>query len=227
VPAYFTSVGPGTAVQPGKINDTTRLSFGVAYRPGALIENEAETKVPGKWEFGPLFSAMMLAREGLSDNVRTEPGFGGYASYRFYKVLYLDGDLLYFPRQPDFSGPHDGGSILQGLLGLKGGIRRNHFGFFGKVRPGFQSYSQALASITTLGGSTPVYSYDRSINFALDLGGIIEFYRGERSTLRLEVGDTHLFFGTRNVSIDGVIEPVGGGKLQHSIQAVIGYGWRF
>jgi len=228
VPAYSASyAGGGTATLPGKINDTTRLSFGVAYRPGALIKNEPENKVPGNWEFGPLFSTMMIAREGLTDNVRTEPGYGGYASYRFFGVFYLDGDLLYFPRSPALSGPHDGGTILQGLVGLKGGIRRNHFGFFGKVRPGFNSYSQALTSVTTTGGSTPVDGYGRSTNFVLDLGGIIELYPSKRSTLRLEVGDTHLFFGTRNVNVDGTIEPVGGGKMQHSIQVVVGYGWRF
>src|ERR1700739_4862280 len=115
VPAYSASSGIAGTL-PGKINDTTRLSFGVAYRPGALIENEHETNVPGRWEFGPLFSATTIAREGLTNNVRTEPGFGGYASYRFYRLFYLDGDLLYFPRHPDFSGPHDGGSILQALM---------------------------------------------------------------------------------------------------------------
>ncbi len=227
VPAYFASSGTGTSTLPGKIDDTTRLSIGVSYRPGALVDNEQETNVTGNWEFGPLFSAMMIAREGLTDNVRTEPGLGGYASYRFYGVFYLDADLLYFPRSTDFSGPQDGGTILQGLVGLKGGIRRNHFGFFGKVRPGFHSYSQALTGITTSGGSTPVYTYDRSNNFVLDLGGIVEFYPGERSTLRLEIGDTHLFFGTRDVNVDGAVQPVGGGKLQHSIQVMFGYGWRF
>jgi hypothetical protein len=227
VPAYFASSGTGTSTLPGKIDDTTRLSIGVSYRPGALIDNEQETNVTGNWEFGPLFSAMTIAREGLTDNVRTEPGFGGYASYRFYGVFYLDVDLLYFPRSTDFSGPQDGGTILQGLVGLKGGIRRNHFGFFGKVRPGFHSYSQALTGITTSGGSIPVYTYGRSNNFVLDLGGIVEFYPGERSTLRLEIGDTHLFFGTRDVNVDGAVQPVGGGKLQHSIQVMFGYGWRF
>jgi hypothetical protein len=228
VPAYSaTYTGGSTAVLAGKINDTTRLSFEVAYRPGVLIENKLESKVPGNWELGPIFSTMIIAREGLTDNVRTEPGFGGYASYRFYGVFYLDGDLLYFPRRPDFSGPHDGGTILQGLAGMRGGIRRNHFGFFGKVRPGFHSYSQALTSITTSSGLTLVYGYGRSINFALDLGGIIELYPSKRSTLRIEVGDTHLFFGTRNLSFDSTVQPVSGGKMQHSIQVVFGYGWRF
>lgn len=227
IPAYFANASSGAVVQPGRINDTTRLSFGVAYRLGSLIQNEPETKVPGNWEFGPLFSAMAISREGLTDNVRTEPGFGGYASYRFYGALYLDGDLLYFPRGTSFSGPHDGGTILQGLFGLKGGIRRNHFGFFGKVRPGFHSYSDALTSITTSSTSPPTYTYARSTNLVLDLGGIIELYPNERSTLRIEVGDTHLYFGTRDVNVNGAIQPFPGGKLQHTIQLMLGYGWRF
>lgn len=223
VPAY-----PSNGfVQPGKINDTTRLSFGAAYRLGSLMENERESNVPGNWEFGPLFSTLSIAREGLLDNVRTEPGFGGYGSYRFYGPLYLDGDLLYFPTGTAFSGPHDGGTILQGLFGVKGGIRRNHFGIFGKVRPGFNSYSNALTSVTNLNSSSLTYTYERSTNFVLDLGGIVEFYPRERSTLRIEVGDTHIFFGTRDVNIGGTIQSFPSSGLQHSIQLVLGYGWRF
>jgi hypothetical protein len=112
-------------------------------------------------------------------------------------------------------------------MGLKGGIRRNHFGFFGKVRPGFHSYSDALTGITTTGQPSPSYTYGRSNSFVLDLGGIVELYPSERNTLRIEVGDTHLFFGTRNLIIDGSSEPVSGGKMQHSIQLMLGYGWRF
>jgi hypothetical protein len=195
----------------------------VAYRPGALIETEKETNVPGKWEFGPLYSTMFIAREGPKDGVRTEPGLGFYASYRFYHVFYFDSDVLYFPRGSNSSGPHDGGEILEGLFGLKGGIRRNHFGIFGKVRPGFNSYSQALTAISQTGQE----SFNRSTNFVLDLGGIVEFYPGERSTLRIELGDTHIYWGTRNVNDHGVIIASDGGKLRHSIQFMFGYGWRF
>jgi hypothetical protein len=217
---------PVIAKQPGKIDDSTRVSFGVAYRLGKLEENERETNVPGNWEFGPLFSTMVIAREGPPDNVRTEPGFGGYFSYRFYGVFYADGDLLYFPRGTPMSGVHDGGTILQGLVGLKAGIRRNHIGFFGKVRPGFHSSSQALTAINT-SGQGPLFSYDRSTNFVLDLGGIVEFYPQKHSTLRIELGDTHLFFGTRTLNFDGTTEQIAGGKMQHSIQLIVGYGWRF
>ena len=223
VPNSHVALPGGSAFSLGKIDDTTRFSVGVAYRPGALIENEEETKVPGNWEFGPLFSTMFIAREGPTDGVRTEPGFGGYASYRFYHVFYFDSDLLYFPRGSNSSGPHDGGEILEGLFGLKGGIRRNHFGIFGKVRPGFNSYSDALSAVSSTGQE----SFSRSTNFVLDLGGIVEFYPAEHGTLRLEAGDTHIYFNTRDVNFGGTIVPASGGKLQHTIQFIVGYGWRF
>jgi hypothetical protein len=222
--ATVSFAGGGTGFVIGKIEDTTRLSFGVAYRPGASIENQPELGVDGRLEVGPLFTTMISAREGVG--VRADPGFGGYASYKLYKVFYLDGDVLYFPRDTHSSGAHDGGQILQALAGVKGGIRRNHFGFFGKVRPGFNSYSKALTSINTT-SSPAVYSYDRSASFALDLGGIIEFYPAEHGTFRLEVGDTHVYFSNRNVNDNGMTVPSPGGALRHSIEFITGYGWRF
>jgi Outer membrane protein beta-barrel domain len=225
IPAFYSPASG--AVLPGKINDTTRLSLGVAYRPGALIENEAETKVPGNWEFGPLFSSVVLAREGPVNNVVTENGGGGYFSYRFYGVFYADGDLLYFPQHPTLAGPQTGGTLLQGLFGIKGGIRRNHFGIFGKVRPGLDSFSDVLTGVTSGSAGTATYSYARANNFVLDLGGIVEVYPNEHGTLRVEIGDTHLFYPTRDVDMDGTTEAVPGGKMQHSIQLMVGYGWRF
>lgn len=217
----------GSIFAPGKIEDATRMSFGVAYRTGAFHANEAESFVPGKLELGPLFSTLVIAREGSSDGVRREPGFGGYASYRFYRVLYLDGDLLYFPRSTASSGPHDGGEILQGLFGLKGGIRRNRLGLFGKARPGFHSYSQTLATTSFSPQGAAINTYNRSTSFVLDLGGIIEIYPNERGTLRLEAGDTHIFFSPKTVIVGGFPVSFSGGRLRHSIQFIAGYGWRF
>lgn len=211
----------------GKIEDTTRLSFGVAYRPGTLRENEVEHQVDGNWEMGPLFSTMMSVREGSANGVRTDLGLGGYVSGKIYRVFHFDGDILYFPASRDTVGPHDGGEIFQGLLGVKGGIRRNHVGFFGKVRPGFNSYSRAVTSITGPVDGAHTFTYARSTNIVLDLGGIVEFYPTERSTLRLEAGDTHIFYGSRSVDVNGTNLVYVGGRLRHSIQFIVGYGWRF
>src|SRR5260221_13912657 len=126
VPNTKVALPSGSAFSVGKIDDTTRFSFGVAYRPGALIENEKETKVPGKWEVGPLFSTMFIGREGPSDGVRTEPGFGGYAFYPLFSVFYFDGDLLYFSRGSKSFRPPDRGGNLPRRFWPEGGISRKH-----------------------------------------------------------------------------------------------------
>ena len=116
---------------------------------------------------------------------------------------------------------------MQGLFGVKGGIRRNQYGFFGKARPGFNSYSEAVTSLSDRSRGASSYTFGRSTNFVLDLGGIVEFYPSERSTLRLEAGDTHIFYGDRSVAVNGVPTNYPGGGLQHSIEFIVGYGWRF
>jgi Outer membrane protein beta-barrel domain len=226
VPQQAKNVAGVSVSYPGSVEDTTRLSFGVAYRPGTLRENEGERKVPGTWEFGPLFSTLIAAPVAANNSIATLSGLGAYASYRFWRVLYFDSDVLYFPQ--DTHGPTSlyGGPVLQGLFGLKGGIRRNDFGFFGKVRPGFQSYAQALEVIASQPSGTPNYIYGRSTNFALDLGGIVEFYPTERGTLRIEAGDSHTFFSTHTVNVNGTALRYDLG-MHHTIQLVFGYGWRF
>ncbi len=216
----------GSANYAGSVEDTTRLSFGVAYRPGSLLENEMETKVPGNWGFGPLFSTLIAEPADVNNGVATLSGFGGYATYRFWRVLYFDSNVLYFPQDTHGTTNVYGGPVWQGVFGLTGGIRRNHFGFFGKVRPGFQSYAQALEAIETQPSGSIEYTYGRSTNFALDLGGIVEFYPTERSTLRIEAGDSHIFFSPHTVNVNGTSLRYDLG-MHHTIQFVFGYGWRF
>jgi Outer membrane protein beta-barrel domain len=216
----------GTVSYPGSVEDTTRLSFGVAYRPGSMKQNEAENQVPGTGEFGPLISTLIAAPAGPDSGVATLYGLGAYATYRIWRVLYLDSDVLYFPQDTHGSSNLYGGPVFQGLFGVKGGIRRNRFGFFGKVRPGLQTYAQALDSITTQPSGVVDSSYGRSTNFVLDLGGIVEFYPTESTTLRIEAGDTHTFFSPHTVIVNGTPLRYDLG-MHHTIQFVFGYGWRF
>lgn len=211
---------------PGQIERTWRLSAGLGYRLGSLSDNEAETPLSGKLEFGPQFSTIVLPN---SDNVlgaRTEPGFGVFFSYRFYRFLFADGATSFFPREAASSGPHDGGRLLQGVYGLKAGIQRNRVGFFVKARPGFHSYSKTLSAVT-ITPQTGSIGFSRSTNIALDLGGVVEFYLTRHNVLRLDAGDTFLFFGTRPFTFNGQTFQLGGGPRQDSIQFSVGYGWRF
>jgi hypothetical protein len=88
------------------------------------------------------------------------------------------------------------------------------------------SARQALESIAAQPSGAVDYSYGRSTNFALDLGGIVEFYPSERGTLRIEAGDSHPFFSPHMVNTNGAALRYDLG-MHHTIQLVFGYGWRF
>lgn len=221
----------GFVTRPGALTDFFRFSVGVGYRLGVLHENPPETEVSSRLEFGPQFTTLIVQRESSLDGVRTEPGIGGFASYNLFPFFDADAAVNFFPRGTKSSGVHDGGGIFQGLFGIKGGIRRDRVGIFGKVRPGFNSYSQAFTGVSqTSAGPPPLLKnlFDRSTNFVLDLGGVVEFYPTRHTTLRFDLGDTHIYFATKSiVAATGTRVSVPGGQRLHSIELSVGYAWRF
>ena len=221
----------GFVIRPGEITDHFGISLGVGYRLGVLRENSSEVPVPSKLEFGPQFTTLIVQRESAFDGVRTEPGIGGFASFEVWRFFYADSCVNFFPRDTNSSGVHDGGRILQGLFGLKGGISRDHIGIFGKVRPGFNSYSRAFTGVSQISaGPPPLFKnlFDRSTNFVLDLGGVVELYPSRHTTLRFDLGDTHIYYATKSfLSSNGNVISVPGGQRLHSIEFSVGYAWRF
>jgi hypothetical protein len=231
IPNFTAPAASGFVIRPGEITDHFGLSVGVGYRLGALRENPPETEVSSRLEFGPQFTTLIVERESSLDGVRTEPGIGGFVSYNFFPFFDADAAVNFFPRGTKSSGVHDGGDIFQGLFGIKGGIRRDRVGIFGKVRPGFNSYSQALTGVSQISpGPPPLLKnlFDRSNNFVLDLGGVVELYPTRHTTLRFDLGDTHIYFATKSfVSSTGSLISVPGGQRRHSIELSVAYAWRF
>jgi hypothetical protein len=230
--ANFTApAASGFVVRPGEITDHFGISVGVGYRLGALRENPPETEVSSRLEFGPQFTTLIVQRESAFVGVRTEPGIGGFASFQVWRFFYADSAMNFFVRDTNSSGVHDGGRIFQGLFGLKGGISRDRIGIFGKVRPGFNSYSHAFTGISQISaGPPPLFKnlLDRSTNFVLDLGGVVELYPSRHTTLRFDLGDTHIYFATKSfLSSNGSVISVPGGQRLHSIELSVGYAWRF
>ncbi|MFI5056749.1 MAG: hypothetical protein ACHQLQ_01055 [Candidatus Acidiferrales bacterium] len=231
VPDFTAPAASGFVTLPGEITDHFGVSVGVGYRLGALRENPQETEVSSRLEFGPQFTTFIVERESSLDGVRTEHGIGGFASYKFFPFFDVDAAVNFFPRGTKSSGVHDGGDIFQGLFGIKGGIRRDRIGIFGKVRPGFDSYSQAITGVSQISaGPPPVLKnlFDRSTNFVLDLGGVVELYPTRHTTLRFDLGDTHIYLATKSfVSSNGAVTSVPGGQRLHSIELSVGYAWCF
>lgn len=142
-------------------------------------------------------------------------GFGGRFTYDLVQkrsfVLSPEVEVNYFP-QNRFG--RFGETEL--LAGIKAGARIEKFGLFAKVRPGLVHF----------GGDTFRQIYgDTSTNFALDVGGVFEYYPSNRFTLRVDMGDTMMYAPqTFYRTVQGLLGPTGN---FHSYQAEFGVGFRF
>jgi hypothetical protein len=133
------------------------------------------------WELGFQYSNLSLPV--LSDQCtggacrKNLSGTGFNFDYNFTRGIALDSTLNFMP------GQQGSKAILQGLFGLRMGAHFQHFGIFGKIRPGFIYYQDAMQG----GGNMTPNSLTR---FATDLGGVLEFYPQRSSILRFDVGTT-------------------------------------
>ena len=131
-------------------------------------------------------------------------GAGGRFTYNLNNHLALDSEVDFF--LPDEGPPY----ATQGLFGIKAGKRTKHAGIFAKVRPGFQ---------------TNFTINDREqAAFALDVGGIAEFYPNRHMVLRFDAGDVIIPFGN-NVVGEGFLAQRPG--TTHNFQWSLGIGVRF
>jgi len=104
-------------------------------------------------------------------------GFGSNFTFNFNRVIGLDNTVSLLPAQGGSRG------MVEGLFGMRVGQRFEHWGIFGKVRPGFIYYQKAMPGL----GGDQATSLTR---FAWDFGGIVEVYPNRRSSLRFDIGTT-------------------------------------
>lgn len=202
----------------------------------ALMGGEAlaQSDTP-KREVGVLFSVLGIDdANGLSDLFpRTEVGVGGRFSYNLKRYLALEAELNFFPRDfRKFTTNFTGGRMIEGLFGVKAGIRKKRFGVFGKFRPGFESSGGAeVPRFPNGNGPDPRNPFGferiRATQFALDVGGVFEWYPTRRTIVRFDAGDTIV----RYPNIEFIQFPQGTRVLQtvysHKLQFSAGFGFRF
>ena len=159
-------------------------------------------------------------------------GFGGTFTYNFSAVFSAEGEINYFPK--DFVNAADPRVRLpaprvQGLFGLKAGIRREKFGLFAKVRPGFTRFT----AVSDCPNNDPASCGDaRKSGFAIDFGGVAEAYPTRHTLLRFDIGDTYAQFPDTTVFFPPEPGSIGGffsrpGFHSHSLQINVGAGFRF
>ena len=135
-------------------------------------------------------------------------GFGWGAGGRF---TYNLNNHIAFDSEVDFFLPDEGPpTATQGLFGIKAGKRTKYVGVFAKARPGFQTNF--------------VVNGREQARFALDVGGVAEFYPNRHLVVRFDAGDVIIPFGNNVVGQGLFAERLG---TTHNFQWSIGVGVRF
>jgi hypothetical protein len=113
-------------------------------------------------------------------------GIGATLGYRLTNVLYFDSELNVFPGSSSSSAK---GRAEELLAGVKVGKTFGSWGLFTTMRPGVIHYEKTLVP-----GSQS--EYESANRFALDAGGVVEYYASSRSTIRFDIGTTFVRYLT-------------------------------
>jgi hypothetical protein len=172
----------------------------------------------------------------------TKMGLGGRFTYNVTRSFALEAAGYFFPEDCDFCG-RQAGRTSEGLFGVKIGKRFHKWGIFGKARPGLISSSKGRFDFTTSGNSFTTITgtqffirQSRETSFALDVGGVLEFYPTKRIITRLDFGLPIIHYAQRTTTTP-VFDPVSGtyhlgtavipGETRGSVQVIAGVGFRF
>lgn len=180
-------------------------------------------------------------RTSTTEGHKAEPGFGARIGYNLTENFALEAEGNFFPRERELGG----GRKSQALFGVKAGKRFERVGLFAKARPGFVHFSEGdlqersdVACITIFPPPRGCFEATGQTHFALDVGGVFEYYPSRRTLIRFDAGDTIIRLGEHRVPIAITQDPVSGdprrvvvvsapSETTHNFQGSIGFGFRF
>ena len=141
------------------------------------------------------------------------PGFGARFTYNLTNKIAFEAEGNFFPERKEVFHFPDG-HIFQCQFGVKAGKRFKKVGVFGKVRPGFVTFTETseftgfqaeLVPDPIRRGQlvlvdVPQFRIGKATYFSTDIGGVVEFYPSRRIVTRFDVGDTIIRYGEYGVS---------------------------
>jgi hypothetical protein len=193
------------------------LNAGVSYRLGRTLKPQSGLPAAGRWIVG----------SQIGDTFSTGPTgiatLGAFGSYTLSKYCDIDASVSTFLSDQLKSTEQEGGRLLQGLAGVKIGVREGRFGVFGKARAGVNSYSRVFTGLS----QTLRPMYGRSTVPALDIGGVVETYLSGRTMLRIDIGETLSFVPNMSIALPHSVAVRVPGDEIYGLPLRVGFGWRF
>lgn len=173
--------------------------FSILLLIGLLTGGRAAAQAPeARFAVAAQISALRLA-----DVDATNAGIGGRLSFDLAPWLAMEGDLVYFPRErfesPAFSDLTPDLRLAYSrervgvFAGPRMGVRGGRLGLFGRIQPGFTRLTHR--SVECRGDdcarvllliAPPQYRTE----FAVQVGGAVEFYPSRRTIARIDLGST-------------------------------------
>ena len=220
---------------------------------GASSDNAGKPKKRApKFEVGVQFTSLSINPHSIicfdvcligSDRKYTEPGGGVRFTYNLTNNIGLEAEGNIFPREYrnySLGLLGLGGRNSQAQFGIKIGKRFKRLGVFGKVRPGFVSFSKVSYVVSTtlltvdFGSGPKQYTIgqfgERERKFpSLDVGAVAEFYISKHLMTRVDLGDTIIRYGLILVpgySASNAIQRIPP-ETRHNFQFSAGVGLRF
>jgi len=136
-------------------------------------------------------------------------GIGARFHYNATSLIAADTEITHYPENP--SGNF---GETTALAGIRAGSRFARFGIFAKGRAGVMHF----------GGEYFTSRLTEKNQFMLDLGGIIEYYPTRHSFIRIDAGDTVIYYGGARLFNRPNPDPLG---TVHNFQSGLGVGFRF
>ena len=175
---------------------------------GALLLGLSTPARAQRLEGGAFVTYTFLEEIGSSDHgVGTSTlGIGGRAVWHLAPFVDVDGELAIHPN----AGVQ--GYKVQGAVGAKAGVRWSRLGLFAKLRPGFLYFSKDPFGVGRAGAVFPRTEWAGSLDPAIDVGGVVEYYTAPGMIVRFDLGDTIVKYHSRTVTVSQFQAPqqVGG-----------------
>ena len=169
-------------------------------------------------EVGALYTGINLKGSGETLN-----GLGGRFGYNINKHLAVDTEASFWPRR--HLGNNQIGQKAQVFTGAKVGVRSRYVGVFAKVRPGVMFIGEVTSGFDCVGASFTTICRPSHDNFALDTGGVLEFYPSSRTIIRFDAGNTIVHI--RNATGTLLSNPSTTSDTTQNLQFSVGFGYRF
>jgi len=162
------------------------------------LSSFAQNSAPPRYEVGGQVSIINF--NPIFDFKRIEVGGGGRFTFNINEYLAAETQVDFFKKDEPLRIATVGietvelplwGNKTLAVFGVKSGWRNRRIGVFGKARPGFVHFSSVPGLIGRFDALvSPALPVPKKTAFAMDAGGVFEYYPTRGAVFRLDMGDT-------------------------------------